>query len=51
MCDRTFTAKNGLISSPNYPQYKTGIDCSTQITVSADKSIKLYAVAMSLNPE
>lgn len=51
MCDRTFTAKNGLISSPNYPQYKPGTDCSTQITVSPDKSIKLYIVNMALNAD
>lgn len=48
LCSQNFFAKQGLISTPNYPQFETNLDCSTKITVGAEKLIKAYIMDMSL---
>ena len=52
LCNQnTFYAKQGLISSPNYPKFDSDLNCTTKIIVGAGKLIKAYIMDMSLGEE
>jgi hypothetical protein len=51
MCDKTFTATNGIISSPSYPIYDKSLNCNATVKAKENMVIKAYVVSMSINEE
>lgn len=51
MCNNRFTGKNGLLSSPNYPIYENLTDCTSDIIVNSNSSIRVYLVDVDLEKE
>ncbi|CAF0748416.1 unnamed protein product [Brachionus calyciflorus] len=51
MCGMTFTDKNGIITTPNYPTYDASLRCKTSIMTSSNNVIKAYIINLSIDTD